>query len=213
MLEFMLQPANLPFSIALTIMLFIAAVEGVGTLLGFALSGLLDNLLPDLDIDADAPDLNDHGAFGELLTWLRLKEVPVIAVLIAFLTSFSVTGFILQQVLFSFLGFMLPALIAAAITLFLCLPGVRIFAGILGKIMPKDETEAVGKDSFIGRKATITLGIASEGEPAEGRLKDKFGQTHYVMIEPDISGEAFRKGDGVLLVRHEGATFFAIRKP
>lgn len=212
MIDFMLEPANLPFAVALAIMLFIAAIEGVGTLLGFALSGLLDNLMPDLDIDVDAPDLNDHGAFGEFLTWLRLREVPVIVVLIAFLTSFSIAGFALQQILLSTAGFMLPALVAATVAMFACLPGVRLFAGVLSRIMPRDETEAVGKDSFIGRMATITLGVATNGEPAEGRLKDKFGQSHYVMIEPDTNGEEFSQGENVLLVRHEGATFFAIRK-
>lgn len=213
MINFMLEPANLPFAVALAIMLFIAAIEGVGALLGFALSGLLDNLMPELDMDVDAPDLNDHGAFGEFLTWLRLREVPVIVVLIAFLTSFSITGFLIQQLFASTLGFLLPALIAAAAATFACLPGVRLFAGILGKIMPRDETEAVGTASFIGRTATITLGTASQGEPAQGRLKDKFGKSHYVMIEPDLNDQTFDQGEQILLVRQDGATFFAIKQP
>lgn len=213
MIDFMLEPANLPFAVALAIMLFIAAIEGVGALLGFALSGLLDNLMPDLDIDVDAPDLNDHGAFGEFLTWLRLREVPVIVVLIAFLTSFSITGFLIQQLFASALGFLLPALVAAAAATFACLPGVRLFAGVLGKIMPRDETEAVGTASFIGRTATITLGTASRGEPAQGRLKDKFGKSHYVMIEPDLNDQTFDQGEHILLVRQDGATFFAIKQP
>lgn len=210
MLNFMLEPQNLPFAVALAIMLFIAAVEGVGALLGFALSGLLDNLLPDIELDVDASDIGDHGAFGEFLTWLRLREVPVIVVLIAFLTSFSITGFVLQQILIGLLGFMLPALVAAAVALFLCIPGVRLFAGVLGRIMPKDETEAVGRDTFIGRVAKITLGTASAGSPAEGRLKDKYGQSHYVMIEPDTESDVFDQGQDILIVRREGGTFFAI---
>ncbi|MBO6504149.1 MAG: YqiJ family protein [Kordiimonadaceae bacterium] len=213
MIDFMLEAANYPFSIALAIMVLIAAIEGVGTLLGFALSGLLDNLMPELDIDVDTPDLNDHGAFGEFLTWLRLREVPVIVVLIAFLTSFSVTGYVIQYVLNSSVGFILPSLIAGPIALFLCLPGVRLFAGVLGKIMPKDETEAVGTASFIGRTAVITLGTASRGEPAQGRLKDKFGKSHYVMIEPDLDDHQFKQGEETLLVRQDGATFFAIKQP
>ncbi len=213
MINFMLEAANTPFSIALAIMLLIAAIEGVGTLLGFALSGLLDNLMPELDIDVETPELNDHGAFGEFLTWLRLREVPVIVVLIAFLTSYSVTGYIIQYLLNSSVGFMLPALIAGPAVLFVCLPGVRLFAGILGKIMPKDETEAVGTASFIGRTAVITLGTSSRGEPAQGRLKDKYGKSHYVMIEPDLDDHQFNQGEEILLVRQDGATFFAIKQP
>lgn len=211
MFEFMLEPANLPFAVALAIMLFIAAIEGVGALLGFALSGLLDNLMPDLDLDVDGPDMNDHGAFGEFLTWLRLREVPVIVVLIAFLTSFSITGFVIQQVLSNTLGFMLPALLAGVAAAFVCLPGVRMFAGVLGKIMPRDETEAVTTASFIGRSAVIVLGKAKNDSPAQGRLKDQFGQAHYVMIEPDLADQTFEQGEKVLLVRQAGATFFAIK--
>ena len=51
MFEFLTASANLPFTVALTVMLFIAFLEGVGTVLGFAFSSLLDSLLPDIDID------------------------------------------------------------------------------------------------------------------------------------------------------------------
>ena len=108
---------------------------------------------------------------------------------------------------------MLPAVAAAGGALFLCLPGVRMFAGILGKIMPKDETEAVGRGSFIGRTAVITLGTASHDNTAEARLNDKFGQSHYVRVEPDLSDQSFSQGEKVLLVRQDGARFFVIKAP
>ncbi len=213
MINFMLESANLPFAVALAVMLLIAIIEGVGALLGFALSGLLDNLMPDLEFDVDAADVADHGAFGEFLTWLRLREVPVIVVLIAFLTSFSITGLLLQQVTDAVLGFLWPAFVAAMIAIVLCVPGVRVFAGILGKIMPKDETEAVSKDSFIGRTVTLTLGTASVGEPAEGKLKDQHGYSHYLMVEPDMQEDIFEQGAKLLIVRREGGVFFAISDP
>jgi hypothetical protein len=77
--------------------------------------------------------------------------------------------------------------------------------------MPKDETEAVAETSFIGRIAVITLGNASPGNPAEAKLRDKFGQTHYVMVEPDESDERFENGTQVVLVNQQGAIFKAIR--
>lgn len=210
MTDFMFSDANMPFAIALVIMLMIAAIEGVGMLVGFAFSSLLDNLLPDIDLDVETGELGDHGAFGEFLTWLRIREVPVIAVLIAFLTSFSITGLVMQQLLAGVFGFMLPALLAAPIAVLLCLPGVRLFAGVLGRIMPKDETEAVSAASFIGRPAQITLGTAVHGSPAQARLKDKHGQSHYVMVEPDNEHESFTQGAQILLVRQAGSTFYAI---
>ncbi|TNE60878.1 MAG: DUF1449 family protein [Alphaproteobacteria bacterium] len=210
MIQFLTHPANLPFSVSLALMLMIGLIEGLGMLVGFAFSSLLDNLLPDVDLDVDAPDLADHGAFSEFLSWLRFREVPVIAILVAFLTSFSITGFVLQQVSFGVLGFMLPAVVAGAIAFFLSLPGVRLFAGVLSKIMPKDETEAVSRDSFIGRPATITLGTARRGGAAQAKLKDKHGQTHYVLVEPDDDDASFAQGDSVLILCQVGSVFHAI---
>lgn len=166
--------------------------------------------MPDVDLDVETGELGDHGAFGEFLTWLRIREVPVIAVLIAFLTSFAITGLLMQQLLAGLAGFMLPALVAAPLAIFLCLPGIRLFAGVLGRIMPKDETEAVSATSFIGRTAHVTLGVASRGNPAQARLKDKYGQSHYVMVEPDNDDESFPQGTQVLIICQVGSTFYAI---
>lgn len=210
MIEFVTSPENLPFAVALTIMVLIAAIEGVGALLGFALSGLLDNLVPELEIDIDTGDVVDPGAFGEFLSWLRFREVPVIVLLIAFLTSFGLTGLVMQQALFSSFGFMLPSLVAAVLAFFAAMPGVRFFGGVIGRIMPKDETEAVNADSFIGRPAVLTLGSATNGSSAQARLNDKFGQTHYVMIEPEDDGVVFNQGDALLIVRRDGGTFYAV---
>jgi len=212
MIDILFMPENLPFAVAIALMLMIGLMEGVGMLLGFAISGLLDNLVPDADLDVDA-DIGDHGAFGEFLTWLRVKEVPVIAILIAFLASFGIAGLALQQILYGLIGWMLPSLVATIIAVFLALPGVRVFAGILAKIMPRDETSAVSTDSFIGRTATITLGTAKEGSPAEGKFKDQFGTTHYVMLAPDMAGDEFSQGSRVLIVRQAGATFYGIAAP
>lgn len=210
MIEFLSLSANLPFSVALAIVVLIGVLEGVGAVIGFALSGLLDNLVPDLDLDVDA-EIGDHGAVGEFLSWLRVRQVPVIVILIAFLTSYAVTGFVLQQVIYSLFGMMLPAIVAGVIVLFACLPFTRLFTGVMAKILPGDETDAVASSTFIGRPAVITLGTASSGNPAQARLKDKHGQSHYVMVAPDTDGESFNQGASVLLVRRDGATFYAIK--
>ncbi len=228
MMEFITLPETAPFVFAIAVMMIIGLLEGITTLLGFAFSSLVDNLLPDFDVDVDMdldldidmdldldaadgdmPEL-EHGAFSEFLTWLRIKEVPVIAILIAFLTSFGITGLILQQVTASFIGHLLPLIIAVPATMVLCLPGVRLFAGVLSKIMPKDETSAVSSNSFKGRMAKITIGTAEKGEPAEAKLKDEHSQTHYIMVEPAKAGDKFAQGSSVLIVGRKGTTFLAI---
>ena len=47
---------------------------------------------------------------------------------------------------------------------------------------------------------------------AQVRVKDVYGQQHYVMAEPD-SDEVLKQGDAVLLVSLEGNTFKAILNP
>jgi hypothetical protein len=80
-------------------------------------------------------------------------------------------------------------------------------------VIPKDETEVVSENSFIGRVAVITLGEALRGKPAEAKLTDQFGQDHYLMVEPDQEIETFPQGTEVLIVRRQGAVFTGITNP
>ena len=108
-------------------------------------------------------------------------------------------------------GLMLPASVASILAFVISLPIVRVLGSGLNKIIPKDETSAVSKDTFIGRVATITLGESRNGNSAEGKVKDSFGKYHYIMIEPDIAGDIFSQGSEVLLVRQDGSKFYAIK--
>lgn len=212
-MNFLLASQNMPFTVALAVMLIIAFLEGAGTLLGAGIFSFIDSLLPELDIDADmdSPDFESSGLFSKLLSWLRIGEVPVIMLLVIFLTAFGLIGLGLQSFAQKTLGSLLPGPFASIPAVLLGFPIVRLCGGILGKLMPKDETEAVAETSFIGRIAVITLGNASPGNPAEAKLRDKFGQTHYVMVEPDESDERFENGTQVVLVSQQGAIFKAVR--
>lgn len=216
---FIFAAQNTPFAVALVLMFLIALLEGVTTFLGAGLSGLLDSLLPemdfdlDLDVDADidSPDFDAGSTLTKILGWLRFGQVPALVILVIFLTSFGLVGYILQAFCSELLGRLIPALPASGLAIIGALPFVRIGGGILAKIMPKDETDAVSERTFIGLIAVITLGTARPGKPAQGKLKDRHGQTHYIMIEPDEPQEEFAQGTEVLLVRQQGASFRAIR--
>lgn len=47
--------------------------------------------------------------------------------------------------------------------------------------------------------ATITGYHAVAGSPCEGRFTDRFGQVHYLLLEPE-AGKEFRRGDKVIIV-------------
>lgn len=209
MIAFILAGQNLPFTSALAIMFAIALLEGIALLFGAGISSLLDALVPDAHIDP--PEIQSNSALSGLLGWLRIGQVPVLMLLVIFLTGFGLLGLGIQALSDGLFGFLLPAPIAAIPALLLALPVVRVGGGVLQRVMPQDETEAVSEDTFIGRVAVITLGRARAGEPAQAKLKDHFGQVHYVMVEPDTAGDIFETGANVLLVKQLGAVFRAIR--
>ncbi|MBI9090043.1 MAG: YqiJ family protein [Desulfobacterium sp.] len=216
MIEFMLQGENLPFMVSLTIMVMIACLEGVTTLIGLGLSSMIDAFIPDFDLDGEFdlnPDAPVTGVLTRTLSWFRIGQVPFLIILIVFLTLFGLMGLFIQSISVKITGHLLPGIIASGITLPVTLPLVRAITGIIGKIMPKDETEAVDEKSFIGRVAIITLGKASKNSPAQAKVKDKFGTTHYVMVEPDIEDEEFHKGDQVLMVKQTRSGYKAIQNP
>lgn len=212
MLEFYTASQNFPFAVSLGLLFAIGLLEGVGTILGFGFASFLDSMLPDFDADlsVSGSDLGHASSLGKLLSWIRFGKVPVIVLFVTFLGAFGVAGYVLQFVSLSILGFLIPALIAAPLAFFAALPVTRTCGSALAKIIPRDESAAVSENSFVGRTATITLGVASCNAAAQAKLLDEHGKTHYVMVEPDIEGEVFGAGTSVLLVKRQGATFKAI---
>lgn len=226
MIDFIMSPGNMPFTIALIIMLIIGFLEGAMTILGAGISNFLDNLLPesleaglgadmevDLGIEGDGMDAVAPSAMSQFLGWLCVGKVPLLILLVAFLTMFGLLGLSMQKIMLEMTGFTLPTWIAWLPALAISLPPTRWLGLGLSKIVPSDETSSVSQDSFVGRIAVVTLGVARKGQPAQGRLKDQHGKTHYVMLEPLKEGEELPSGREVLLMERNGATFGAIDKP
>jgi hypothetical protein len=213
MFEFMFESANAPFTIAIFVMLGIAVLEGAFLLLGFGLFQFLDTLVPDVSISSEldmSPDIDSPSAISRFLSWLRIGKVPLLMLLVVFLTSFGILGLILQSIVNQLLGVLLPAWLAVIPIFFLTLPVVRVSGIILEKVMPGDETDVISEDALIGHVAILTLGRAQFGSPAEAKARDQHGTTHYVMVEPEQNTVIFERGDKVLLVQRNGATFKAI---
>jgi hypothetical protein len=213
MFEFITAGPNLPFSVALLIMIFIALLEGVGTLFGVGLSNLIETIIPDMeiDIDADLAEADSSFAMSKVLGWLQFGRVPALILLVVFLTAFGLVGLGIQKLAVDIFDSLMPGSLAALLALTASFPLMRILGGTLARILPKDETSAVSEKTFIGRVATITLGSAKKDSPAEAKLEDQYGQSHYLMVEPDVDNEEFRQGEQVLLVGKAGAHFKGIR--
>ena len=137
---------------------------------------------------------------------INAPETEIFGIAIALMVYLFQTAFA------TVFGSYLNGTLAAVIVWFLSLPLVRVTASGLYKIMPKDETTAVSQESLIGRVGTVVLGEARVGNAAQVRVKDVYGQQHYVMVEPD-SEDVLKQGDAVLLVSLDGNTFKAILNP
>jgi membrane protein implicated in regulation of membrane protease activity len=193
--DFFLLPENLPFSVALLVMLMIGAAEAIGLGAGAV----------HVDAHADA-----HAEGGDLLAWLGIGVVPLLIVLVVLLAWFALIGIGLQQLASSLWGAPLSPWLAAPAALVAALPLTGIGARALARLLPGDETTAISLQALVGRRAEIVVGEARRGSPARGRVRDFHGQTHYVMVEPTDEDGRLATGETALLVRREGELFFGL---
>lgn len=236
MIDYFTAPGSIPFTSALLVMLGLLVFEIFALLKGLGMNDVIDDFIvsnvdmPDdlfdigSDFSVDAPDdfstgIEGSGApeggsvMGRVLAWLYIGRVPVLMVLIVFLAVFSIFGLMGQSILRESVGFALPGIIAAPVVFFLSLPLVRWCTGGLAKVLPKDETSAISTRTFIGRTAIVVGGTARSGLPAQARLTDQFGTTHYVLVEPEEDEDVLESGSLVLLVRRINGRFSAIANP
>jgi len=199
-LDWLLAPQTLPFGVALGLLLLITLIEGVGMLLATSPGSVLDSLLPD--------DFSE-GVLG----WLHLGKVPSLVLLVLFLLGFSLAGYTLQLMAQSLWGDYLPTVLAAVLVLPVGLFTTRALGGLLGQVIPSDETSAVSEQSLLGLVGVISQGIAKAGWAAQARVRDKYGRTHYLLVEPDVANEQFDEGTQVLIVSKNGAIWRCIRNP
>ena len=201
----LLEPHNLPFAIAMGLMVLLALVQ----VLGLGDWGVDADLDVDPDIGADADASLQPGMVEGLLTLLGVGRVPLTIWLALFLLMFAGIGLSVQELATSLTGAPLYSWLAAVIAGAAAVPVTGVLARPLGAILPKDHTTAVSTASLIGRRATITDGVARTGSPARARVRDIHGQAHYVMVEPHEETSALHAGDEVLLVRREKDQFYA----
>lgn len=199
MWSFLLSPDNVPFVAALVLMLLIGAVEALGLGGGLALGEGLDGL--DGDVNVETPSL---------LSWINVGRLPLLMLIVVFLFGFGMTGLIGQRIVAALLGQPAAWFLAAPAALAAALPTTRVFGRWVSRVLPRDETTAVSRDSLVGRVAVIVTGEARRASSAQARVRDTHGQVHYVMVEPDDAQDVFAQGSSVILVRHAGAKYFAI---
>lgn len=202
----LLEAHNLPFAIALAAVFVIAFLQVIGA--GDIFEGAEDI---EIELDADVADgLEASGFMDGLSTVLGLGKVPFLIWLSCLLFVFSVIGVVGQWIIGGVTGAPLGAGFAALLAGAAALPLNGLFVRPIGRLLPKDETTAVGLESLVRRDAIIQTGTARHTSPARAKVKDAFGQPHFVMVEPNDPTVELGEGETVLLVRREGQLFFGV---
>lgn len=211
-------------------MLAIGVIELVALLVGFSPSASIESALPDLDIpdidvpeiagpDLHAPDLHaaelshvEAGPLSLILGWFSVGRVPILVLLVIGLTSFAVVGYVIQWTATGLLGSALNAGLASIQAVVASAYSMRWLGRWLGRIFPKDHTEAASRQDLIGSYATIIRGTAKQGQPAEAKTTDLRNRTHYILLEPNEAEQSYTAGDRVFIVGREKNIYRAVNK-
>lgn len=229
MFDLLLTDGVFPFALALALLFGLLLMEVVFALLGGTLLGAggeidgpeididapevgdldidFDGLdvgaddfeLPDMDVDADAAPT----ATGGIAAWLGFGKMPALIWLACMLMAFGLTGLLLQMLAANLLGspvhWLIPAVPALAVAIWF----TRGFGALFARLLPKTETEALSERHLGRRMGVVSQGTAARGRPAEVKVTDRFGNTHYLRAEPLRDEASIPQGTQVMVLRHK----------
>lgn len=195
MLEFLLESDLIPFHTSVLALILLSMAETIGYYIGLRPSTFIKRISP-------------HWLIASPILQVKFSKVLIFVFL---LINFSFAGYFLQLVYYAsqyqFLAWyyiILPALIIAIFfTVFMihCLDQV---------IKPRLSTT---KTNLLGRLATVSSGNGRPGFSAQARVRDEFGQLHYVQVEPEFGELEFQSQ--IILIRFRKSHYIAkkISKP
>ena len=202
LLEHVMAPEVRPFAIAAAMILIVGSVEVVSMLVGASLSEMLGTT-----IDFGHP--GDNGVINAI-SWINLGGVPLLIFLLLLLGAFSITGFLIQDIARLVAG-PLPASIASVGALAASIPLVRVSTGFIAKMIPKDESYAVGLGDLVGRVGEVVIGPLDQGPPGRVSVADVHGNRHFVWAVAAPESAPLAQGTLVLLVDRVDSRFVAVR--
>tara|TARA_R100000789_G_scaffold65742_2_gene61911 strand:+ start:36508 stop:37320 length:813 start_codon:yes stop_codon:yes gene_type:complete len=159
---------------------------------------------PDVDgpdMDGDMPDGAPDG-LASAAAWLGFGKMPALIWLAAILLAFGLSGLVIQVVASNIFGGPLPAWLTAVPAAAAAIWFARQFGTLFARLLPKMETEALSERHLGRRAGVVTQGTAARGRPAEVRVTDRFGNSHYLRAEPLRDDVTIPQGTEVMVLRH-----------
>lgn len=179
----------MPFHLSVLMLILLSMAETLGYYMGLRPSTFFKKLAP------------------MWLTKSPLVQVKFSKVLIFvfLLINFSFSGYILQLMSFAYQQALMPWYYAVLPALIIAIFFTVFMIHCLDQVIrPKfQNTQSI----LLGRLATVSSGNARPGFSAQARIRDEFGQLHYVQIEPEF-GEIEIQSQ-VLLIRFKKSHYIA----
>ncbi|MEM7488618.1 MAG: OB-fold-containig protein [Pseudomonadota bacterium] len=200
-----------PFTMAVLLLAGLLALEVVALMMGASLVSETDG--PDLELEVPELEMPEVEALeiGEVdvealevgdaempetsgMGWTGFGHVPFLIWFAGLLTGFGGTGIALQ------LAGPFPLWLSVPVAAIAGLAFTRGFAGLFARAIPRTQTAAQNVRNLARRRGVVTQGTSRRGRPAELRVTDRYGNSHYVRAEPFRDGDEIARGTAVLTI-------------
>ncbi|OTG65118.1 OB-fold-containig protein [Acinetobacter silvestris] len=189
MLAFFLEHDLMPFHLSVCALILLSTAETIGYYIG---------LRPSTFFKRISPDWLTHSPF------IQVKFAKVLIVVFFFIT-FSFAGYLLQLIVyasqhyfFAWYYMIIPALVIA---IFFTVFMIHCLDQVIKPQVIKTQVD------LLGRLATVSSGNARPGFSAQARVRDEFGQLHYVQVEPEFGELEFQSQ--IILIRFSKSHYIA----
>ncbi len=199
-MNLLLAPESAPFFIAAAILVALTVIEVMAMVIGFSFSDMLGD------------PFDSHDGLSWLFSWFNVGGVPILILVMLFLGIFAICGLLIQMVASHTYG-LLPASIAATLSVICSIPLTRHSTRAVARIVPRDETYAVDLSDLVGRTGQVTVGPLDQGLPGQVQIKDTHGNWHTVRARAAKGEVAIPVRTIVLLVDRTKDIFTAIVAP
>jgi membrane protein implicated in regulation of membrane protease activity len=201
-IEQFMQPEVRPFAVAALMIALVGGLEVAGMVVGMSFSELFGHAL---DFGHGG---NDNGIV-QAMSWINVGSVPLMICVLLGLGIFSISGFLIQDIA-RMVAMPLPATAAGVLAAIVSVPLLRSSTRYAARLIPQDESYAVGLSDLVGRVGEVSVGPLDDGLPGRVRVKDVHGNWHTLTASAAPGSPPLDKGTPVLLVDRKDGRFIAI---